>query len=136
MKIFHIICSSPLPSGIGKSPDRKTGNNDHHTAPEQIGEDVSKCAVKHAQRNTDQDGTQGLPARKSPRQKKGCIAEDKEKSRWLSSRTLTHKRPAVFWKIRADTSSSRRIQGRNSHKSRSAGNTPVFGFSDTGFRLG
>lgn len=66
MKIFHTICSSPLPSGIGKSPDRKTGNNDHHTAPEQIGEDVSKCAVKHAQRNTDQDGTQGLPARKSP----------------------------------------------------------------------
>ena len=57
MKIFHTICSSPLPSGIGKSPDRKTGNNDHHTAPEQIGEDISKGAVKYTQRNTDQDST-------------------------------------------------------------------------------
>ena len=54
MKIFHTLCISPLPSGIDKTPDRKTGDNDHHTAPEQIGEDVSKCAVKHAQRNTDQ----------------------------------------------------------------------------------
>ena len=57
MKIFHIMYSSPLPSGIGKPPDRKTGNNDHHTAPEQIGEDISKCAVKYTQRNTDQDST-------------------------------------------------------------------------------
>ena len=57
MKIFHIMRSSPLPSGIDKPPDRRIGNNDHHTAPEQIGEDISKGAVKYTQRNTDQDST-------------------------------------------------------------------------------
>ncbi len=64
--ISYYFAVPHLPSGIDKPPDRRIGNNDHHTAPEQIGEDVSKGAVKHAQRNTDQDGTQGLPARKSP----------------------------------------------------------------------
>ena len=61
-----------------------------------------------------------------PPQKKGCIAEDKEKSRWLSSRTLTHKRPAAFQKTEADTASSKESQGQSSRKNRSAGNRSVF----------
>ena len=42
------------------------GNNDHHAAPEQIGEDIPKGAVKHAQRNADQEGKQGFAACKTP----------------------------------------------------------------------
>ena len=59
------------------------------------------------------------------------IAEDKEKSRWLSSRTLTHKRPAAFQKTEADTASSKESQGQSSRKSRSAGNMSVFDLLDT-----
>ena len=66
-----------------------------------------------------------------PRKKKGCIAEDKGKSRWLPSQTLTHKRPAVFQKTGADTASSKESRGQSIRKSRSAGNMSVFDLSDT-----
>ena len=42
------------------------GYNDHHAAPEQIGENVPEGAVKYAQRNADQEGKQGFPTGQAP----------------------------------------------------------------------
>ncbi len=47
---------------------------------------------------------------------KARIAEDKEKSRWLSSRTLTHKRPAVFQKKKQIQRPVKRAKGKASVK--------------------
>ena len=89
------------------------GNNDHHAAPEQIGEDIPKGAVKHAQRNAEQGGKQGLAACKTPFLCGGkpVLQKIKKKSRWPPSQTPTHKRPAAFQKIKADTASSRETEG-------------------------
>ena len=127
VEIPHLTRCSRLYLRISKTPDRMIRNNDHHATPEQIGENIPKSTVKYTKRNADQRGNQGL----FPLQKKGCIAEDKGKSRWLPSQPLTHKRPAVFQKTEADTASSKESQGQSSRKSRSAGNMSVFNLSDT-----
>ncbi|CUQ55864.1 Uncharacterised protein [Dorea longicatena] len=44
----QLPCRSRLCIGVSKPPDGMMGNNDHHAAPEQIGEDIPKGAVKHA----------------------------------------------------------------------------------------
>lgn len=69
VEILQLPSISRLCPGISKAPDSMIGNSDHHPAPEQIGENVAKGAVKYAQWNTDQESDQGFSCRR-----KGHIA--------------------------------------------------------------
>ena len=131
VKIPHLTRCSCLYLRISKTPDRMIRNNDHHATPEQIGENIPKSKIHKAERRSEELSEISVSKSLFPLQRKGCIAEDKGKSRWLSSQTLTHKRPAVFQKTEADTASSKESHGQSSRKSRSAGNMSVFDLSDT-----
>ena len=80
VEIPHLTRCSRLYLRISKTPDRMIRNNDHHTTPEQIGENIPKSTVKYTKRNADQRGDQGFSCRKSsfPGRRKGVLQKIKE----------------------------------------------------------
>lgn len=81
VEILQLARISRQRPGISKAPYSMIGNSDHHPAPEQIGENVAKGAVKCAQWNTDHESNHGFPARKISFLRGGkSILQDKKKN--------------------------------------------------------
>ena len=81
VKILQLARISHLCPGIYKAPDSMIGNSDHHPAPEQIGKNVTKGAVKYTQWNTNHESDHGFPARKISFLRGGkSILQDRKKN--------------------------------------------------------
>ena len=65
VKIPQVPSFSRLCLCVDKTVDGTIGDKDHHAAPEQVGENVTKGTVKCAQRNSDQRSQQGFPTGKA-----------------------------------------------------------------------
>lgn len=65
VKIPQVPSFSRLCLCVDKTVDGTIGDKDHHAAPEQVGENVTKGTVKCAQRNSGQRSQQGFPTGKA-----------------------------------------------------------------------
>ena len=65
MKIPQVPSFSRLCLCVDKTVDGTIGDKDHHAAPEQVGENVTKGTVKCAQWDSDQRSQQGFPTGKA-----------------------------------------------------------------------
>ena len=53
MEVLHIPRRPRLPLGVDQPPDGAVRENDHHAAPDQVGEDVPEGAVERQQRHAE-----------------------------------------------------------------------------------